>query len=180
MMLANMPANPRQASSMATRKVREPLSLVSATYAKQPANMALKSPERPLQILPMRNQNTGSFRYITVRYTAAWTARPREGMIRTRRRPARSLHEPSRITINSPTRKPPKLMYRLQCAVRVSTSLTIKIKGKNCANWHRNVNRCFIELVTVYITCGKLQFSFKNYFFSRLESIQSPVVRSLM
>lgn len=71
MMLANMPANPKQASSIATRKVRDPLPLVSATYAKQPAKMALKSPERPLQILPIRNQNTGSFRYITIKYTAA-------------------------------------------------------------------------------------------------------------
>lgn len=44
---------------------------MSATYAKQPAKMALKSPDRPLQILPMRNQNTGSFRYITIKYTIA-------------------------------------------------------------------------------------------------------------
>lgn len=71
MTLANMPATPRQASSIATRKVRDPLPLVSATYAKQPAKMALKSPDRPLKILPMRNQNTGSFRYMTIKYTDA-------------------------------------------------------------------------------------------------------------
>lgn len=54
MMLASIPERPRHASSTATLKVRDLLSVVSATYAKQPAKMAVKSPERPLRILPMR------------------------------------------------------------------------------------------------------------------------------
>lgn len=51
-------------------------------------------------------------------------------MMRTGLRPAKSLHEPRRGTINRPTEKPARLMYRFQWAVKVSTSCKEKNKQK--------------------------------------------------
>ncbi|KAG7282515.1 hypothetical protein CRUP_020230 [Coryphaenoides rupestris] len=78
------------------RNVRDLLSLVSATYEKQPARTELKSPERPLRSLPSRST------------TAACRARPRQGTMSTGLRPAWSLHEPSRVTVTTPSAKPPR------------------------------------------------------------------------